>query len=190
MSEPAKPDDKSPGKPNEEKPPAGKSGKTVFDMSWSEISLTEILKEHEDPQGESPAPAPDKKSFADFALDEIMAQQAATVPVPATPTSIAEGEWTDVPVKPPVAATKAPPAAEKRITPPQTPKAAESAPEKIKEVAVNPEAMLFPRKKDIQVAQDKLVVFRDSIGLFAQLKSKPSVEKWPGTLGVAALSSR
>jgi len=54
--------------------------------------------------------------------------------------------------------------------------------EKIKEVAVNPEATLEPRPKDVLIPIDRLLQFRDSIGLFRDLKSKPSVEKWPGTL--------
>jgi Fe-S-cluster-containing hydrogenase component 2 len=207
MSEPATPpDDKSPGdKPKDDKSKApGKPGKTVYDVSWSDISLSELLKEQTEPAAETPTPPPPKKpiappqkvggekSFAELTLDEVM----ALPPSPAAPISITGDSWSDVPVapkpKPP-----APPVAEKPVAPPvEIPKPpppvaekptapakpAESATEKIKEVAVNPEAMLFPRKKDIQIPLDKLVVFRDSIGLFSQLKSKPSVEKWPGTL--------
>jgi CRP-like cAMP-binding protein len=54
--------------------------------------------------------------------------------------------------------------------------------EKIKEVAVNPEASLEPRAKDVAIPVDRLMQVRDCIGLFMNLKSKPSVEKWPGTL--------
>ncbi len=192
MSEPTKP----PDDPTSEKP-AGKGGKTVHDVSWSDISLSELLKEQAEPTAELPAgasPAPSRtlpptpaktggeKSFAEFTLDEVMAHKV-TQPIPA----VKDDAWLDVPVavppKPvlPVVEKPAatPPAVEK---PTVAAKPAEPVAEKIKEVAVNREATLVERSKDIKIALDKLVVFRDSIGLFANLKSKPSVEKWPGTL--------
>src|SRR5262245_22043039 len=53
---------------------------------------------------------------------------------------------------------------------------------KPKEVAAAPEARLEPRDKDVRVPPQRLNEFRDCISLFAGLKSKPNLERNPGTL--------
>ncbi|MBX7104326.1 MAG: cyclic nucleotide-binding domain-containing protein [Gemmataceae bacterium] len=125
---------------------------SLLDISLSDSVLQQIAKR-------APAKRPDESkprddmSFADFALQEIEQKQELNA----------------------AAAIAAPPAPAP-APPPEKPA------EKVKEVAVNREAMLEPRRKDVQIPVDKLVAFRDCIGLFSQLKNKPSVEKWPGTL--------
>lgn len=173
------PDDPKSGESARKDPSTAPSPKTVLDVSWTDISLSDILKSQsaaeihlpDNPTADKPStaiPGLKAKSFADLSLDDLLPiQPSATAIPPAISESIKS-----VPDPGPREAAE----------PPAVPKPAAVVVEKVKEVAVNPEAMLIPRKKDIQIPLDKLVAFRDCIGLFTQLKSKPSVEKWPGTL--------
>lgn len=197
MSEPAKPPDDTP------KPPPGKPGKTLVEVSFSDISLSELLKEQteaapEQPETKALPPTPKptvkpklgtEKSFSEISLDDLLGltttQTApAPAPAPAPPPPPVAAKVKPAPPPPPTVSANVEPAPPPppAVAAVEKPKPAVPVAEKVKEVAVNPEAMLFPRPKDIQIPLEKLVVFRDSIGLFANLKSKPSVEKWPGTL--------
>jgi CRP-like cAMP-binding protein len=152
------------------KPPA-KSLLITGDSSFADVAIGDILA---DPLPATPVkPRNDMMSFSEIALFEPKVPRSSSAQKfqpgagrPRDDMSFADFAIQEI---------------EKQAAitlPPAPPKPAE----KVREVAVNREATLEPRRKDVIIPIDKLVAFRDCIGLFAQLRNKPNVERWPGTL--------